>query len=664
MKKKLFRQIDTHTSEEKIPQWERRFLRKKGITAAAMAMVLVVCLLIPAYAKNNQNQTPSKTKTTNETDMANGQEMTDTANTEEESATDDDVTDSQADRVDKAETVYVKANADGTVKKVTVQDVLKNPGEGKQIEDQSDLKEIKNTEGEENYTQKGEKLTWENQGEDITYEGTTDKELPVKTEIRYFLDGQEIKPEKLAGKSGKVTIRFNYENLTPQTVQVKGKDVETITPFAVLSTVMLSEDHFSDIQVKNGKLVDMDGQTVVIGYAFPGLQESLKLTDYEATKDLEIPDYVEIQADVTDFQLDFTATVVSNGLFQDLKEDDLKDLDDLKDAADKFQDGYGKLMDGADKLLSGSETLQTYMKQYTDGVKAVDQGIGTLQSGVTSLKENAATLQSGAAAISDGLGQIVTALDDSDALNQIANIGSQIQKYAGGVQQVVGAAQSDLATVDFDSVEQSAQKKAAEQIKAATKEALENVEGLSEEEKAQIAEQIASQVNLNGITDQVNSQVQAASDMLSQVPSLDGSGDSYSGISQISTLADSIRQLSVGSAQLNEGVTAFGNGIAQLSDGISTLRTGSSQLSGSGDSLVQGCAALTEGLQALQKGMVTFDEEGIQKITDLTGKNLQDILIRIRALKEADSAYQSFSGLKDGQSGSVRFIIETDEISN
>lgn len=640
MKKKLFRKIDKRTSEKKIPQWERRYFRKKGITAAAMVMVLVVCLLVPAYAENKQNSTGTGTEIS--TDVSE-EEAAEASDSEKDATDNDGVTDSQADQVDKAETVYVKSNADGTARKVTVKDVLKNPGEGKTIEDQSDLKDIKNTEGEEEYTQRGDTLTWENKGEDISYEGTTDKELPVKTEIQYFLDGKEIKPEKLAGKSGKVTIRFNYENQTSQTVQVKGKDVETVTPFAVLSTVMLSEDHFSNIQVKNGKLVDMDGQTVVVGYAFPGLQESLNLTDYEATKDVEIPDYVEIQADATDFQLDFTATVVTNGLFKNLEEDDLKNLDDLKDSAEKFQDASNKLIDGAGQLLSGSETLQNYIKQYTDGVKAVDQGIGTLQSGVAALKENTAALQSGAAAVSDGLGQI--------------------QQYAGGVQQAIGAAQAGLQTVDWNGVEQSAEDKAKEQVTAATKEALANVDGLSEEEKSQIAEQIASQVDLDGVTAQADQQVQAASGILSKVPSLENAGDTFEELGQVSTLADSIRQLSAGSAQLKEGVTAFNNGVGQLSDGIAALRTGSGQLAGSGDSLVQGCAALTEGLQALQKGMITFDEEGIQKIADLAGDDLQNVLTQIRALKEADSAYQSFSGLKEGQSGSVRFIIETDEIS-
>lgn len=173
MKKKLFRQIDKQTSEKKIPQWERQYFRQKGITAAAVVMVLVVCLLVPAYAENKQNAAGTGTEIS--TDVTR-QDASDTSDSDKDSADNDGVTDSQADQVDKAETVYVKANAEGEARKVTVKDVLKNPGEGKTIGDQSDLKDIKNTEGEEEYTKKGDELSWENKGEDISYEGTTDKE--------------------------------------------------------------------------------------------------------------------------------------------------------------------------------------------------------------------------------------------------------------------------------------------------------------------------------------------------------------------------------------------------------------------------------------------------------------------------------------------------------
>ena len=40
--------------------------------------------------------------------------------------------------------------------------------------------------------------------------GITNKELPVNLSVQYLLGGKAISPEELAGKSGRVTIRFNY----------------------------------------------------------------------------------------------------------------------------------------------------------------------------------------------------------------------------------------------------------------------------------------------------------------------------------------------------------------------------------------------------------------------------------------------------------------------
>ena len=42
--------------------------------------------------------------------------------------------------------------------------------------------------------------------------------------------------------------------------------------------------------------------------------------------------------------------------------------------------------------------------------------------------------------------------------------------------------------------------------------------------------------------------------------------------------------------------------------------------------------------------------------------DLENIITRVRALKKADEQYNNFSGLEKGKTGSVRFIVETDEI--
>ena len=131
--------------------------------------------------------------------------------------------------------------------------------------------------------------------------------------------------------------------------------------------MFLSSDNFSNIEVTNGKTVEMDDQNIVIGYAMPGLSDSLQLKNYEATEDVDIPEYVELTADVTDFSLDFTATIISNGMFGNMDTDDLKDVDDLIDAMDDLSEASDKLVDGAAELADGADELGDYFGQYLTG---------------------------------------------------------------------------------------------------------------------------------------------------------------------------------------------------------------------------------------------------------------------------------------------------------
>ena len=169
---------------------------------------------------------------------------------------------------DKKETVYVEMNADGTVTKTTVSDVLKVKGKDN-ISDVSDLTDITNISGDEAFTTDNGKLIWENKGKDISYQGTTTKSAPIDIKVSYYLDDKEISPEDLAGKSGKVKIVYDYTN---NSKEVAGNFV----PFITL-TGMILDDNFSNVTVDNGKVVDYDDNKIVVGYAAPGFTRSLIL---------------------------------------------------------------------------------------------------------------------------------------------------------------------------------------------------------------------------------------------------------------------------------------------------------------------------------------------------------------------------------------------------
>ena len=152
---------------------------------------------------------------------------------------------------DKEETVYVKTDANGEEKTVIVSDWLKNfSGEAK-IKDATDLTDVENVKGNETYKRgKKDSITWNANGKDIYYQGETTKELPVGVNITYYLDGKEIQPSELAGKSGKVKIRINYENKQQQTAEVNGKEENIYTPFMMMTAMILPTDVFSNIEIE------------------------------------------------------------------------------------------------------------------------------------------------------------------------------------------------------------------------------------------------------------------------------------------------------------------------------------------------------------------------------------------------------------------------------
>ena len=378
----------------------------------------------------------------------------------------------------KVETVYVTADANGAVNDVIVSEWLKNAAASPEIADTTELKDIVNVKGDETFTDNGDgTLTWNAAGSDIYYQGTTNKQLPVNMKITYTLDGKEITPEELAGKSGKVTIRFEYENNDKQTVEVNGKEVDVYTPFAMVSGMMLDSDKFTNVEISNGKVISDGGNIIVMGVALPGLKESLDISDdkWDELEDAdEIKDRLsnsfEITADTTDFELGMTITMASSDILSDFgmtdlsgsdKLDDLKsDMEDLNDGSNKlvdgtkelkdgtteFRDGVGELYngskelkdgtlalkDGTSELYNGTGSLYDGIVSYTDGVSKVDEGVSKLADGASSAKDGSGKLTAGAKSAKEGADALVAG----------------VKALSDGVEPLSGAAKSleDLKT--------------------------------------------------------------------------------------------------------------------------------------------------------------------------------------------------------------------------
>ncbi len=313
--------------------------------------------------------------------------------------------------ISKDETVYVLAGADGSVQKIIVSDWIKNSLGNAAVNDKSELTNVENVKGDETYTMNGDNMrVWDAQGNDIYYQGNIEKELPVDLSVSYKLDGKPISADDLVGKSGRVTIRFDYQNKQYETVEIDGKQEKIYVPFAMLTGALLPDDVFTNVEVTNGKLINDGSRTAVIGIAFPGLQENLAISKDK----LEIPDYVEITADVSSFRLDMTVTLATNELFSELDADGFDSISELSASMEELTSAMDQLLDGSSQLYDGLATLLEKSDELVEGIDQLAAGAESLKNGAGSLDAGAAELQSGATQLSEGLNTLAS---NNDTLN-------------------------------------------------------------------------------------------------------------------------------------------------------------------------------------------------------------------------------------------------------
>jgi len=522
--------------------------------------------------------------------------------------------DPDAERNVKDETVYVLAHADGTVQKIIVSDWVKNTRGDSALDDVTELTGIENVKGDETCTLGGDRsCVWDTRGNDIYYQGSIDKELPVSVTVSYTLDGRPITPAELAGKSGSVTVRFDYTNDQYEMVNIDEKQEKIYVPFAMLTGLLLDNDVFSNVSVTNGKIINDGDRTIVAGLAFPGLQDSLGL-DRDT---LDLPEYVEITADTKDFALETTVTLAANELFNDAASeadghDSLGDLDgkleELTDAMAQLIDGSSQLYDGLCTLLDGSKELVSGIDQLAAGAAQLKQGAGDLSAG-------AARLQTGAMTLSQGLDQLA---QSNDTLNWgAAQVFQTLLTNANGQLKAVGVEAPELTMENYAKV----------------------LDGVI----ASAGESPAGQ----------------------QVAALKASLDGYNGFYQgLQNYTAGVAQSAAGAGELNTGIGSLKGGADSLSAGANQLYDGILAMQGSAPTLIDGVTRLRDGAMELTDGLMEFDEEGVQKLVNAFDGDLSGLADRLEALRDVSERYNSFSGISGEMDGQVKFIWRTEAVED
>lgn len=640
----------------KLPELKKRFKNKYVIRIAAGVLTVAIAgTSYGAYTVYAEKGTATESTQQSENKAEAEEELKEVLSAEVKKSEEE---------IGKDETVYIVADNTGKSKEVIVSDWLKNP-EGKDtLEDASDLKDIKNVKGDETFKEKDGNLTWAAKGKDIYYQGTTDKELPVEQSITYYLDGKEMSADEIAGKSGKVKIRFDYKNNVKTVETVNGKEHNVYVPFTVM-TGMVLDDSFSNVEVSSGKVVSDGDKQIVVGVAMPGLSDSLKVDASDFSEDVDIPEYIEVTADVKDFSLSMSMSVMMSSLMSGTDFDEMFELDALDDAINTLSDSSTQLADGSKELADGTRTLLTAINQYTKGTQTVADGIKSAKSGSATLNENISKL-------SNGIGGMVSEL------------GSKQAQYSGIADQASGGAYSAQGEENADAAVK-AQYKAA--LTAYTKATANYYGAVTRIKSSPLLEGYLVDAQ-TGSTPTANTTIFALNEAGEQAFATSNGGATfkgtyldpyttalqnltdtttamctYYGSSRAADVFSGLSQQMAAGGLTAENMSALATGMSDLDAGLAQLENGVSTLVSNNAQLNKGIEDLTKGSNTLSEGMIKFDEEGIQKLADTYNGDVKDLVERIVAVMQAGSDYQAFSQVADGTTGSVKFITRTEGVN-
>lgn len=507
-------------------------------------------------------------------------------------------------KTDKVEVVYVTSDAYGEIKNIEVETTLKAKEDG-ELKDVNVLNNVINTSGNEDHDVEDDTLVFENHGSDITYKGNINKDLPVNVKLTYYLDDKEVMVEDLAHKSGHLKIVVDYIN-------------NTKVPFLCLTTMMLS-DRVSNIKVENGKLLSLGDTKMVVLYGEPGLKDSLMLYKVDTFDDIKLNDSAYIEADVEDFTLDYTATIVSNGLFKEIKDEDLNklssslnDLSDLNEKIDDIKDASKKLKDEGNNLKNGVDKLN-------DAINGLDKGISEYNN------NNISQIGS----MIDGISLLATSLDDLLKDTNVSNLKDNVNMCAS----ILDSIEVNLNLIisiknDVDSNNENIDKIDVNQIN---------------DEETKNAILALKKIDLSGVD-------------------LEKLNDIKNNINDIKNDLSSFNTLNVDTTTIKEECVGLSANKELLVGGMNEIANGSSSLKSVINKLNENMHNMTNAINEFSDKMNEAIDDSSDDLNKFSGDDMKNIVNNIKILKNNDINYDTFVGKLDGMTSSVSFIIETAKI--
>lgn len=546
----------------------------------------------------------------------------------------------------KTETIYSTLGVSGNVKKTTINTKLTDISKG-DIEDYTYLENIKNLNGHEKFTRDGEKLTWKSTGKDIFYSGKYNDELPVKVNIKYYLDGEEVKARDIKGKSGTITMKINFTNNSFDSKS------GMYTPFVVSTTMLIDGENNSNISISTGKVVSTGTKNVVTGISAPGLYESTNLSNF---KDL---DTLTISYKTTDFSTNEIYFVITPKLLSEVDLSTLDKVDSLNSSLNLLQDSMNQLESGANKLNDGTASLKDGVNKLNSGTKSARDGSKKLNDGASSLNSGIKQSLDGAKALADGTGKVDTNLQTiiagikeqennltakssamQEQLKQVTelqqNNQATIDKLTTGNQQIAAGVNAQVSKYGLDITSNDFSTK----LEYAHSNALidDNTYKTLASYKASYDNNVGLITLLTYNKTSINTMVGSLKSSLSEINTALTTLDGY--LSRLQNEGTSMtksgaQSLYAGLSKIYAGSTTLNSGTESLTSGLETLYSGT-------QTLVGGTNELSSGTSELANGISKINSEGINQLANY-GEKAVNYKNKLKTLTNLSKNYKGFA---------------------
>lgn len=613
----------------------------------------------------------------------------------------------------KDETVFSKTDNSGKSYKTIVSAHLKNTDEQELLKDMTNLFDIKNTNGEETFSQNGEAIIWNSNGKDIYYQGESKENLPIDMKISYKLDDKDIASDEIIGKSGKVTVNIQYTNNEKHTVIVNGKRTIMYTPFMVAAGTIINNSNNSNIEISSGKVVNKDDKSVALGICFPGMNESLNISKDK----LDLPSNIEITMDSTNFELGSIITVASPKVFEDENLEIFDKLDSLydnvntiKSSSNQIEEGAKTLADGTQEYSAKSKEFNDYMNSLSNGANNLDENYTLIDDGVTGLTAGTANLANVTAALKDGVSGVAA---------QLSALPSSVTKLYGVSNSALiglngdGTKENPGLVAGIDDLINSSSETAQDLIKAlkdVSKYSEDAITILESNNKTLTSAKAALDANTNAnlissletqITNNKKSietyklvkntadktlketekSIKASETSIKSLKTgvksiqaaVKGISDGLNGLqketstipTQINGLTTNVAGIANGAKKLNTSANSLQAGSVKIKLGINSLNSSAKQLYMADNQLTSSAETISDGANTLYNGIQEFNSKAINPICNFVNGDLKNLTSRAEKLQELSKQYKNFSKTADNNEiavGNVNFVIVTDKL--